>query len=209
MDEPFEAEVMALTRETIARCARLLDLTDVTVVLLPESPENAFVLERMGGVAGLTVGAGVVVLRVAPTTSWQPFVVDAVAHELHHASWVHTRDDVDRTVDLSLVEAVVMEGRACVFARELQPDFVAPWTRALTEMQARNALGVVGEVLRGKQTVDAGAFLFGGHDFAPWTGYDVGTRMVQAFRARFPDMSWRDMTRLDAMAVALGSGALP
>ncbi|MFD1731315.1 hypothetical protein ACFSC4_09950 [Deinococcus malanensis] len=58
MDEPFEAEVMALTRETIARCARLLDLTDVTVVLLPESPENAFVLERMGGVAGLTVGAG-------------------------------------------------------------------------------------------------------------------------------------------------------
>lgn len=129
-------------------------------------------------------------------------MTDALAHEYHHAAWAALRPDIDRTVDLPLAEYLAFEGRACAFARLLQPDWQAPWTLPLPEPDQTEWLGKIAAGLH------EGVNPFVIEDAPMWAAYRLGTALMTAFLIRHPELSVSQWTRLNGRAILNGSGLL-
>lgn len=126
-----------------------------------------------------------------------------LAHELSHAARILDGPGYGRT----LIEALVTEGLATSFQRDLWPRKPAPWGDALTPEQEaelwpqiQSAAGTSGQARR---------WLFGSEGIPRWTGYTIGTRIVDAFRAGHPEVSWAELTRMPAAAILATSGYDP
>ena len=205
-DAPDARTVREVAQAALKRCQTLLPRPgELAVLLLPEetgTPMSEFVRGPIGGVLGLTPGAGLILLRVANVPGWPQTLADALAHEYHHAAWVALRPDIDRSVDLPLAEYLVFEGRACVFARLVQHGWQAPWTLPLPEPEQRGWLGKIAAGLR------EGVNPLLTQDAPMWAAYKLGTALVGAFLARHPELSVGEWTRLDGREVLEGSGLL-
>ena len=197
-DAPDAEAVRELAETTLERCQMLLPRPgELDVLMLPEetqTPLSDFVRGPMGGVAGL------ILLRVANVPGWDKALADALAHEYHHAAWVALRPDVDRAADLPLAEHLAFEGRACVFASLVQPDWQAPWTLPLPEPEQGELLDKIAVGLREGTNPLLSA------DAPMWAGYRLGTALVNAFLVRHPALSVSEWTRLDARELLEGSG---
>ncbi|WP_420596965.1 DUF2268 domain-containing putative Zn-dependent protease [Deinococcus sp.] len=205
-DAPDIQVVREVAQAALEHCQRLLPRPgELDIILLPEetqTPPSDFVRGPMGGVLGLTPGAGLSLLRVANVPGWPQALTDALAHEYHHAAWVALRPEIDRAADLPLAEYLAFEGRACAFARLLQPGYQAPWTLPLPELEQREWLEKVAVGLReGVNPLVTG-------DAPMWAVYRLGTALVDAFLVRHPALSVGEWTRLDGRDVLEGSGLL-
>jgi uncharacterized protein YjaZ len=97
-----------------------------------------------------------------------------LAHELHHTMrW--------RTVGYgeTLGEALVTEGLAQVFEREVFGEVPYPWTNALTAEQSKELL----QKARANfwQPYDHDAWFFGSAEIPHWAGYGLGYQLVKTY----------------------------
>ena len=87
---PAEAEILAVISPVLEQCQQMLPRPgELNVVLLPQGENDwlsNFARQQMFGISGLAAGAGLIALRIGLEDGWQRALVDATAHEYHHAA---------------------------------------------------------------------------------------------------------------------------
>lgn len=132
IDKISAAEVEVAVREVVAAASRQLRADPVIVCILALPPNDRFVIDKMGGVTGSASGS-FIHLQIYPTEGWLAKVRHTVAHEYHHVVWFQRFPDWTDT--FTLLDNLVLEGRADSFAEMIYPGAAAPWTDALTAEQ--------------------------------------------------------------------------
>ncbi len=193
-------DLAALVERTVRTIDADLDVpvTTVTVHVNPRRviPET--------GVGGFTRPGGDVRVFLDPARPdfaealdvWLP---PMLAHELHHAARVVDGPGYGE----SLVEAIVSEGLADVYAAEVFPETPAsPWTRALPRGGMCRAWS---EALRRRGPYDDGAWFFGEGRRRRWTGYTIGYALVRRFLEAHPDETAAGLVATRAEPIVAGA----
>jgi uncharacterized protein YjaZ len=100
-----------------------------------------------------------------------------LAHELHHVIRFRSRPSTEWT----LGHALVTEGLADHFAREMSPASRRPWTDALSREQEAALWRKAQPALDAPGGYDHQSWFFGDHDIPQWAGYTLGYRIVAAY----------------------------
>ncbi|WP_119067124.1 DUF2268 domain-containing putative Zn-dependent protease [Aggregatilinea lenta] len=116
--------------------------------------------------------------------------------------------------ELTLLERIVLEGRATAFARRVVPGAVFPWDDALTPAQVPAAWQIAASRLTWRENIDR----FGDRmvwstaldeTYPAWSGVWFGDQIVQGYVARHPGVSLADLLLLAPATVYDGSGYQP
>jgi uncharacterized protein YjaZ len=107
---------------------------------------------------------------------------------------------------LDLTEYMVMEGRADSFARMLNPKIEPPWTKALTPEQEAAQWQAMQGYLTSREPSMADLIFGDGESIPEWTGYTIGSHIVQKYIQTHPDSSVEEWIRLDAHELLKESG---
>lgn len=172
----------SLTRAALASVMTRLEVTGVTITLLPD-PSSAI---AGWGIGGFTPDAATVIIYLDPGFPDLGRLLPSrlpplVAHELHHAVR-HRRPGYGAT----LLEAMVSEGLADRFAIELLGAPPPPWSMALTAEEADRLLELARPEFDARG-YDHPRWFFGTSATVPrWTGYTLGFRMVTSYQAAHP-----------------------
>jgi uncharacterized protein YjaZ len=130
-----------------------------------------------------------------------------MAHELHHAKRILQGPGFGTT----LADALVAEGSAEAFVRELYPDAPAiPWVRPLSRAEAERVWDEA--QLDQHQRTDAAmrdAWFFGGKSLPRWAGYRLGYAIARAYLARYPTVTAADMATLATADIFVNSAYDP
>jgi hypothetical protein len=185
-----------LPQDSLDLCIELVDKSDV------------FVDQMMHGVAGLTAGAGKIMLKVSVDSKWAQRLPFALAHELHH-SYVAAHYAGNGSSAFTLADYLVFEGRADYFAHQLYPVPVAPWDHALTETQFDALWPRVRKLLGSTDFPTMRAVMFGdpGRHIPRWAGYSIGYRLVTQRMKQKPVMDITAMTAAPTAAFIPGESA--
>lgn len=158
-----------------------------------------FVVGQMNGVTGVSPGAGRVVLIVAPSAS-DVALRYTLAHEYHHSWWASQQTG---PATFTLLDYVVFEGRADAFAQLQYPDARAPWTDRLTPEQTRQQWVAIQSEIDSQDPDLLQTVMFGGGSYPQWTGYAIGSAILDGFVAASPDAmvaDWSLMASTDVLA---------
>ncbi|MBD3291101.1 hypothetical protein GF337_19995, partial [candidate division KSB1 bacterium] len=144
--EGFGKEVEALARsgaEEIVKNA-LLKASDVlpgpntTVYVQAIDPVyKKYMPENLRtGIIAHTFGAGKIFITIDPfSPNWENQLRKVVAHEYHHSVWISRKFE---TVNFSLLEYLILEGRADNFAEMVYPAIESPWTNLFDSAKERD-----------------------------------------------------------------------
>lgn len=180
----WRAAVEEGVEKTRRRCARVVDLPPIDFVVRAGA---AGTIPEIGHV-GNTPAPGTIFLTLDPSN---PALVThmggaferMVAHEVHHAlRW--DGPGYGRT----LGEALVSEGLAGQFVRQLFQNPPEPWERAVQPAALRAAAGEARELWDATDYGHARWFQ-GRGDLGRWAGYALGYRMVGLWLAERSDRS--------------------
>jgi len=173
------------------RCARVLESLPVVDIVVRAEPGGA--IAEIGHV-GQSPAPGVIFLTLDPTnpalvTHMGAAFERMVAHEVHHA----LRWDGPGYGE-SLGEALVSEGLAGQFVRQLFQNPPEPWERAVQNAALRDAAG------RARAQWDAtdyghARWFYGRGDLGRWTGYALGYRLAGLWLTERPGRSAADAAR--------------
>jgi uncharacterized protein YjaZ len=168
----------------------------------------------MNGVIGYTPRSGLILLFLAPRGTWDLWLPYSLAREYHHSArlvwfpWEHVGNHLRFTDGrpFTLLDRMVYEGLADIFAQRLFPSMRAPWIQMRREDEAtawkrlRPRLGQTS--LAHIQTA-----MFGDGVTIPfWSGFVIGYWIVQGFRVRYPSATLEDLLHMDARAIFQESG---
>lgn len=174
------AAIRGLVEETSAKVRSAIPIDPVSFVVVADRARSI----AGYGLGAYTLGPHDVEIVVDPEYAGLGAVLPerlppAVAHELHHA--VRWRGPGPWS---TLLEALVFEGLADVFAVELLGTPLQPWSDAFPESETARYLD------RARPELDDGGFDFfawflgSGTELPRWTGYTLGFRLVRAHQAR-------------------------
>lgn len=208
--QEVRVDIDDVVREALAKSQRDLRGTPVPITVqagsIPVIPEVG-----IGGNADPVTGQVTITMdHRSPLalrqmlTVWLPL---ALAHELHHSKRILDGPEYGKT----LLEAMITEGSAEAFVREVFPDapgipWVAPfdqdeerevWQRAQAELQARDDL------------TRHHAWFYGAGNLPRWAGYRIGYAIVTAYLERHPEVGAADLAMIPAEEVYRGSAYAP
>jgi hypothetical protein len=116
--------------------------------------------------------------------------------------------------ELTLMERIVLEGRATAFARYVVPGARLPWDDALTAAQVPAAWEIAASRMTWRENIDR----FGDRmvwstaldeTYPAWSGVWFGDQIVQGYVARHPGLALADLLRLPPATVYGDSGYPP
>jgi uncharacterized protein YjaZ len=214
--EGLQTEIGSLRKSTMElhqalevafqRAEQLLPAADTQLCVFAADPEMT-IIRDMGGVSGLTAGAGKIIFRVRPEGPWIERGQVAFAHEYHHSTWTE-RYASDLPV-FDLAEYLVFEGRADSFAHLIFPQQLSPWDQALTPKQELTVWKRMQDDLGSPDLMAQRRYMFGGQGIPRWAGYTIGFHIVQAFLRSHPRATVENWTKLDAHDLIKQSGYKP
>lgn len=191
----------ALATDALARAAQALPVTGVTVTLIPDAAR------AIGGwgFGGRTFSASTVEIYIDPTLPdlaqrLPERLPPLVVHELHHAMrW--RGPGYGRT----LLEAMVSEGLADHFAVDVLAAPVPPWSDAFARGQTASYLELARPEFDSSAYSHERWFFEAGLPQLPrWTGYTLGWRLVETYRAAHPGSSAASLVHTPASAFRPG-----
>lgn len=199
-EELRASDTRAVVHATLERVWKMLPLPDaapeeVTVCITVMDPDTTVGRREMRGLSGYTE-PGFIVLEVYPESGWLAGLPYLVAHEYHHLVAFAAHVDVWRP--LTLLEMMLVEGRADAFAQEAFPEVRPPWTSALSPAEEQRLWAAMAEQLDATDRSVVGRFMFGGRETPRWAGYTVGFRIMRALLERHPQLDIADWTAMDA-----------
>ena len=129
-------------------------------------------------------------------------VEPTVAHELHHATRILDGPGFGNSV----VEAIVTEGLADVFALETFGRPPPPWTRALGPRAICRWWARAQSRSRSRGTYDHSAWFFGtGRALPNWAGYTIGYAVVRQYLRSHPSKTAADLVATPADRIVAGA----
>ncbi len=214
-DLPRLSEAIAVLRESnieqqikdeLARIMWWLPGPETTVcIYVVDDIQTFFARDHMNGVMAFSSGAGKIGFNLEPTDRWQEELPYTLAHEHHHSVLV-SQADVDWE-EFTLLDYLVLEGRADSFAAKLYPELARPWTTALTAEQEKRQWMNMQENLQRTSPAVLSKFMFGRQAGIPqWSGYTIGYGIVQAYLEAHPELSIQEWTAIDAEEILRDSG---
>ncbi len=117
-----------------------------------------------------------------------------IAHEYHHL--VALESEVGHT----LIERVILEGKADAFSKKMYPSTDVPWVKPLTGYYKDESWKIFNENLESLDSEIWTEFFYGNRSkgILPWTNYKIGYQIMESFLKENPDASIDEWTRMSA-----------
>ena len=198
LQEADKAAPRRVVEEALLRSAQFLPRPDLAAryLLLPGDGESRLLTQVMQGAMGISLGSQATLLFLWPSGEWLLWLAYTAVHEYTHLVRNHLfprglaggRPVYLKTQEPEmLLDAMVAEGIADAFARQIYPQMEPRWLRALDEREEALIWPKVRRRLRVSDPSEVRRFISGDGDRIPqWTGYTLGYRVVQSYLERHP-----------------------
>jgi len=190
------SDLLTIIQESFTRITKELPGPDTKIIILPASSLNRPTLEKIKlPISGITLGSGKIILSIDPTfQNWTDFLPYCIAHEYHHSTWC-SRNWV--SADFSLIEYLVFEGRADLFASEQYSSVSNPLTNILTKDQESQVWGLIKNEIFDKGHDRINKVMFGTDKIPFGSGYNIGFNIVKLFKEKNPASLTQDLIDMD------------
>jgi len=192
-------DIDTLVEEVLINAAKELPGHDLKVFIMPMHPDNHFAVYNMEGVAGVASFSGdVILLEIDPSFN-NEMLEYALAHEYHHA--VALREQ--REFDKSVLDMVLLEGKADAFANMLYPRKEIPWTEPLLDEEMEVVLKTVKE-----NPFDLSIYSelqYGTGEYPKWANYRLGYAIMESYLNENEDMLPAEWTKLSSEEIITDS----
>lgn len=124
-----------------------------------------------------------------------------IYHEMNHASrWQNTG------YGDSLLDAIVTEGLATVFAEEQWNNFKAPWC-SFSKKESDNLLKIVRRRNKNNdKKYNHDEWFYGMGKLPRWTGYKLGSYIIQSLRKTNKSIMWKELSKMSTEEIVKKSG---
>ena len=131
------------------------------------------------------------------------------AHEYHHKAWGHHWFVLQggQGVEGTLLEMMIIEGQADLFAENLFPDLKPQWNQPFAEEVEAALWNRLQPALASTDQQEHGLYLFGNEsEGLPWcVGYSFGRVIVADYLSKHPDLSFSGLIKVAPKAIFAGS----
>ena len=188
-----------IVEDTLFRCSQALPRPDLSarVVILMGDGESRGLTQAMQHVNGVSIGSGVTLLFLWPAHNWTQTLAYITAHEYVHlvrnrlfprgltdGRMIYVKNNEPDT----LLDAMITEGIADVFAKNIVPEHNPHWISALSPDVERAIWPNVASRLDETDPLEIRRYLYGDDNRVPvWTGYAIGHAIVRAYLDTHPD----------------------
>lgn len=199
------SDLLMIIEESLAKITKALPGPNTKIIILPASSLNRPTLEKYKiPISGITIGSGKIILSVDPTfQNWKEFLPYCIAHEYHHSTW-SSRNWT--SADFSLIEYLVLEGRADVFASEQYNTVSNPLTNFLTRDQEAEIWGLIKNEIFEKGHDRINKVMFGTDKIPFGSGYNIGFNIVRLFKENNSDSLTLNLIDMDPKEIFELSG---
>lgn len=179
----------------LADCNKYLHDDSITVYIQPVVNMPGFIVKRMKGITAVTPGPKQILISVdIRVTGWDHMLKYTVAHEFEHAYWtqMHPLD----TLNFTMLDYLMFEGRADSYAHFVYPDEHAAWATALNDEKKTEVWNEIKDSLNSLDGSFQHSVMFGGADFPLWSGYCLGYTIAQSVLKNHPELKpiqWANM----------------
>jgi uncharacterized protein YjaZ len=192
--------VEKIVKEALLKVSKVLPGPNTTVYLQVINPSykkiippNASKILDMGMHAD-TYGTGRIFIAIDPTSeNWKNMLPRVVAHEYHHSIWISRNFE---TINFSLLDCLILEGRAEGFADLLYSNIEAPWPDLLDREKEHSVWQHMKNVLHSKDEQLILKMFIGDKQIPFLSVYSIGYRIMQEYLKNNPEVSsmeWTDM----------------
>jgi uncharacterized protein YjaZ len=154
-------------------------------------PEYAKKILDMG-IHADTYGTGKIFVAIDPRArNWKNILPRIIAHEYHHSIWISRNFE---TVHFSLLDCLIIEGRAEGFADRIYPNIEAPWPDLTAEDEYR-IWNYMKTVLHNKDERLILEMTTGNKEIPFLSVYSIGYKIIQEFlknNPQVPILEWTD-----------------
>ena len=194
-----ESGVEEIVKNTLVKVSKMLPGPNTIVYLQVIDPIYKNYLPNslhMGGVVAHTFGSGRIFITIDPTTSyWKNQLLKIVAHEYHHSVWISRNF---KTINFSLLEYLILEGRADSFAESVYPDIESPWIDVFGFEKEKDVWYSMKNLLNSRDA-DLIKRMATGYEDIPFASvYTIGYRIMQEFIKNNPHKTLLEWTNMEA-----------
>ncbi len=212
------ASPRTVVETALVRAGEMLPRPDLMarVILMLGDGQSRVLTQLMQGVTGVSLGSQTAMLFFWPVPHWPDVLAYTACHEYIHLvrnylfprSMVAGRMVYVKTEEPdTLLDAMLTEGVADAFAREIYPDRLPRW---LTELTAEDEAAVWPQIQRRLDITDPGEirrYLFGDSDRVPlWAGHAIGYGIVKSYLQRHPNARPASLVGLQSHVIYEESG---
>jgi uncharacterized protein YjaZ len=180
------SDLLTIIKESLTKITKALPGPNTKIIILPASSLSRPTLEKNKiPISGITLGSGKIILFIDPTfKNWTEYFPYCIAHEYHHSIWI-SRNWV--SADFSLIDYLVFEGRADLFASEQYNTVTNPMTNFLTKDQELEIWELIKNEIFEKGHERINQVMFGTDKIPFGSGYNIGFNIVKLFKENNPD----------------------
>ena len=175
---------------------------DTKILFIPANPEYRELYKKFGmGIFAITIGTGKIIVSIDPTlNNWPQLIPYVLAHEYHHSVWTSRNFE---KADFTLLEYLILEGKADSFANELFPDAIIPWFNMLTEAKEKRIWNLIRPDLNRRNSEMTKNIMVGTKDIPYASGYVIGFSIIESFKMNNPQINDIELIDITAEQVLL------
>lgn len=163
----------------------------------PDQDYNSTLNEGVGGFASTNT----ILIFINPLNYSEEMLKYIAAHEYHHT--IHF--EMTFRTNPTLLESMIIEGKADTFAEMIYPETEAPWTVALTPDKEEYVWSIMVDLLDKSRTIaKLSVDFFNGDPYLGipyWSDYKIGYQIMQDFIKNNPDVSIEEWTQMNAVEI--------
>jgi uncharacterized protein YjaZ len=199
--------VEGIVKDALLKVSKVLPGPNTTIYLQVIDPSykkmippSAQKISEMG-IHADTYGTGRILISIDPTSkNWKNMLPRIVAHEYHHSVWISRNFKTDH---FSLLDCLILEGRAEGFAQQIYPNIEAPWPFFLDEAEEHLVWEKIKQDLHNKDEKLIMKMIIGDSDIPFLSLYSMGYGIMQEFLKNNSEVSlleWTDMKPEEILA---------
>jgi uncharacterized protein YjaZ len=183
-------KIEGLITSALAESNKYLKNDSLTIYIIPSDSDMGRIMQGMKGISGLTAGSKQIILTLDLTiNTWEEHLPYAVAHEFNHTYWTKMNF---KTAQWTLLNYLVLEGRADSYAHLIYPNVKCPWTSILSAKVEADLWNRIKSQLQNTNTSYRYSVMFGAQSRSPyplWGGYTLGYHIVQSALKNHPELT--------------------
>lgn len=189
-DELKRSEINDIIKEIITGCRRISKNKSKLVIHIFPS-YNKFINTQMSGVSGYTSNSRNILIFISPQKDWQTALKNTLAHEFAHA--ITFRYHKWQT----LLDCFIFEGLADNFRESMIGGNPAPWSIALSQINAKKTFIKLKKLLNSKnENLYSQVFLGYSSKYPLWSGYAIGYQIMKSYFKYNKNKSWQEVFKL-------------
>ncbi len=170
---------------------------DKVVYILLASPDDVTKMKWLKGVTGMTWDQNVITIQIAPPFLDEDILKFVVAHEYQHAVFFE-KNEIG--TNATVLEEVMLEGKADTFAQIMYPEVVTPWNDFSTKSQEENTWSYLEKNLNSINASIKDDLFYGNSSkgILDTSNYKMGNKIMDSFIQENPSISIEEWTEMSA-----------